>query len=101
MLFNGGTTITTIDIPEIPYNIFNFKPFGDFLHGDFQVDRLYDNLSILFFSQSSCSFQTTFHLKCSYYADVIGVLRHIVNTQVTGAGKKACVNRMLSDEWYI
>lgn len=40
--FNGTISITSTDMPDIPLHKFNFKQFGDFLHEDFQVDRLYD-----------------------------------------------------------
>ncbi|XP_050910044.1 uncharacterized protein LOC127123911 [Lathyrus oleraceus] len=46
-------------------------PFGDFLNGVFDVDRLYD---------------------------VIGVVQQIQRTHVAGAGKKPCVNLTLCDE---
>ncbi|CAK8535757.1 unnamed protein product [Lathyrus sativus] len=42
LFFNSGTTITMVDLPEIPPHQFHFKPVVDFLHEDFQVNRLYD-----------------------------------------------------------
>ncbi|CAK8537800.1 unnamed protein product [Lathyrus sativus] len=71
LVFNGCTTVTMVDMPETPAYQFCFKPIVDFLHGDFQVNRLYD---------------------------VIGVLHEVVKTQVVGGGKKACVNLIISDE---
>lgn len=41
LFFNGTTTVTIIDLPYIPLQKFIFKPFGDFMNGDFVVDRLY------------------------------------------------------------
>ncbi|KAI5405666.1 hypothetical protein KIW84_052432 [Lathyrus oleraceus] len=70
---NSGTVITVIDIQDSPYHSFDFKPFGDFLNGVFDVDRLYD---------------------------VIGVVQQIQRTQVAGSGKNPCVNLTLSDEWF-
>ncbi|CAK8538744.1 unnamed protein product [Lathyrus sativus] len=71
LVFNGGTTVTVVDMPEIPAYQFCFKPIVDFLHGDFRVNRLYD---------------------------VIGVLHEVGKTQVVGGGKKACLNLIISDE---
>ncbi|KAI5435868.1 hypothetical protein KIW84_022336 [Lathyrus oleraceus] len=58
-------------MPSIPLQKFNFKPFGDFMNGDFVVDRLYD---------------------------VIGVLHQVVRSQTGGSDKKACIKVILSDE---
>ncbi|KAL5080024.1 hypothetical protein RYX36_008445, partial [Vicia faba] len=41
LFFNGTTSITSIDMPNIPIHKFKFKPFVEFLNGDFDVDRLY------------------------------------------------------------
>ncbi|KAL5066319.1 hypothetical protein RYX36_028056 [Vicia faba] len=41
LFFNRSTTITVVDIPDIPQHKFNFKSFTDFQNGDFIVDRLY------------------------------------------------------------
>ena len=41
LFFNGTTAVTAIDMLDIPLQKFNFKPFGDFMNGDFVVDRLY------------------------------------------------------------
>ena len=43
LFFSAGTTITQVDIPEIPPQTFQFKPFQDFLNGDFDVDSVYGN----------------------------------------------------------
>ncbi|KAL5075591.1 hypothetical protein RYX36_014575, partial [Vicia faba] len=64
LFFNRSTTITTVDILDIPQHNFYFKSFTDFQNEDFIVDRLYD---------------------------VIGAVQQVVRTQVSGAGKKACV----------
>ncbi|KAL5096572.1 hypothetical protein RYX36_000899 [Vicia faba] len=71
LFFNHSITITIVDIPDIPQHNFYFKSFTDFQNGDFIVDHLYD---------------------------VIGAVQQVVRTQVSGAGKKACVNLTLSDE---
>ncbi|KAL5052781.1 hypothetical protein RYX36_033463, partial [Vicia faba] len=41
LFFNGTTVITSIDMLDTPVHTFKFKPFVDFLNGDFDVDRLY------------------------------------------------------------
>ncbi|KAI5397556.1 hypothetical protein KIW84_063393 [Lathyrus oleraceus] len=61
VFFHGGTTITMLDMPEIPMHNFDFKPIVNFLHRDFHVNRLYD---------------------------VIGVLHQVMKTQVTRGGRK-------------
>ncbi|XP_058761709.1 uncharacterized protein LOC131635113 [Vicia villosa] len=71
VFFNRATTVTAVDVLDIPEHSFNFKSFSDFLSGEFIVDRLYD---------------------------IIGVVQHVARTQVAGAGKKACVNLTLGAE---
>lgn len=41
LFFNRATTITCVDIPDIPPHSFQFKSFSKFLNGDFVVDRFY------------------------------------------------------------
>ncbi|KAL5065746.1 hypothetical protein RYX36_027483 [Vicia faba] len=71
LFFNRSTAIIAVDIPYIPQHNFNFKSFTDFQNRNFIIDRLYD---------------------------VIGAVRQVVRTQVSGARKKACVNLALSDD---
>ncbi|XP_058734815.1 uncharacterized protein LOC131606617 [Vicia villosa] len=78
--FNRATTVTAVDIPDIPTHNFNFKSFSDFLNGEFIVDRLYDIPYLI------------------HVLNIIGAVQHVVMTQVAGAGKKACVNLTLSDK---
>lgn len=67
VFFHGGTTITMLDMPEIPMHNFDFKPIVNFLHGDFQVNRLYNNwinLILYFIPQSTFMFiRFTIHLR--------------------------------------
>ncbi|XP_058745885.1 uncharacterized protein LOC131618735 [Vicia villosa] len=71
LFFNRSTTITALDIPDIPSHTFHFKSLTEFLNGNFKVDRLYD---------------------------VISVVQQVIRTQGAGAGKKACINLTLADE---
>lgn len=41
LFFNGGTTVTMLEMSKIHAHKFDFKPLMDFLHGDFKVNRLY------------------------------------------------------------
>src|SRR4051812_14891696 len=41
VFFNRATTVTAVDIPNIPTHSYNFKSFSDFLSGEFSVDRVY------------------------------------------------------------
>ncbi|XP_058733996.1 uncharacterized protein LOC131605686 [Vicia villosa] len=70
LIFNGGTTLTKVAIPEIPAHRFSFFPIEKFLKGDFKHDMLYD---------------------------VIGVLQDVLKTQMGGGGKKSCVNVNIRD----
>ncbi|XP_058775181.1 uncharacterized protein LOC131649434 [Vicia villosa] len=70
LVFNGGTTMTNVAIPEIPTHKFCFHPIENFLKGNFKHDLLYD---------------------------VIGVLQDVVKTQQGGGGRKSCVNVTLRD----
>ncbi|XP_058775828.1 uncharacterized protein LOC131650113 [Vicia villosa] len=70
ILFNGGTTLTKVDIPDIPPHKFNFHAIENFLNGHFKPDMLYD---------------------------VIGVLQDVVKTKMAGGGKKSCTNITLRD----
>ncbi|XP_058774833.1 uncharacterized protein LOC131649106 [Vicia villosa] len=70
ILFNGGTTLTKVDMPDIPPHKFNFHAIENFLNGHFKPDMLYD---------------------------VIGVLQDVVKTQMGGGGKKSCTNITLRD----
>ncbi|XP_058726001.1 uncharacterized protein LOC131597313 [Vicia villosa] len=42
ILFNGGTTLTKVDMPDIPPHKFNFHAIENFLNGHFKPDMLYD-----------------------------------------------------------
>ncbi|XP_058767622.1 uncharacterized protein LOC131641334 [Vicia villosa] len=70
LIFNGGTTMTKVAIPEIPTHSYSFHPIENFLKGDFKHDHLYD---------------------------VIGVLQDVLKTQTGGGGRKSCVNVTISD----
>ncbi|XP_058746517.1 uncharacterized protein LOC131619441 [Vicia villosa] len=70
LVFNGGTTMTSVAIPGIPTHKFCFHPIENFLKGNFKHDLLYD---------------------------VIGVLQDVVKTQHGGGGRKSCVNVTLRD----
>ncbi|XP_058776624.1 uncharacterized protein LOC131650946 [Vicia villosa] len=70
LIFNGGTTMSQVSIPEIPSHSYTFHPIGSFLKADFKHDQLYD---------------------------VIGVLQDVLKTQVGGGGRKSCVNVTLRD----
>ncbi|XP_058784048.1 uncharacterized protein LOC131658811 [Vicia villosa] len=70
LIFNGGTTMTKADIPEIPTHKYNFHPIEHFLKGNYKHDMLYD---------------------------VIGVLQDVLKTQMGGGGRKSCVNITLRD----
>ncbi|XP_058774762.1 uncharacterized protein LOC131649033 [Vicia villosa] len=70
LIFNGGTTMTKVAIPEIPAHSFSFFPIKKFLKGDYKHDMLYD---------------------------VIGVLQDVLKTQMGGGGRKSCVNVNLRD----
>ncbi|KAL5073337.1 hypothetical protein RYX36_012321 [Vicia faba] len=60
LFFNRSTTISAVEISDIPQHNFYFKSFTDFQNGDFIGGRLY------------------------------GAVQQVVRTQVFGAGKKAC-----------
>ncbi|XP_058726584.1 uncharacterized protein LOC131597943 [Vicia villosa] len=70
LIFNGGTTMTKADIPEVPTHKYNFHPIEHFLKGNYKHDMLYD---------------------------VIGVLQDVLKTQMGGGGRKSCVNITLRD----
>ncbi|XP_058783238.1 uncharacterized protein LOC131657905 [Vicia villosa] len=70
LIFNGGTTMTKVAIPEIPAHKYSFFPIEKFLKGDFKHDMLYD---------------------------VIGVLQDVLKTQMGGGGRKSCVNVNIRD----
>ncbi|XP_058741542.1 uncharacterized protein LOC131613895 [Vicia villosa] len=70
LIFNGGTTMSKVAIPEIPTHSYTFHPIASFLKGDFKHDMLYD---------------------------VIGVLQDVLKTQTGGGGRKSCVNITLRD----
>ncbi|XP_058729139.1 uncharacterized protein LOC131601362 [Vicia villosa] len=70
LIFNGGTTMTKVAIPEIPTHSYSFHPIEDFLKGDFKHDHLYD---------------------------VIGILQDVLKTQTGGGGRKSCVNVTIRD----
>ncbi|KAL5082403.1 hypothetical protein RYX36_010824 [Vicia faba] len=70
LLFNRGTTVTKVDIPDIPPHTFNFHAIDNFLNGRFKSDMLYD---------------------------VIGIIQDVVRTQMGGDSKKSCVNITLRD----
>ncbi|KAI5434657.1 hypothetical protein KIW84_021472 [Lathyrus oleraceus] len=72
LVFNGGTTISKMEITAILPHQFKFKPNVDFLNA---------------FSEN---FNSTL--------DVVGVLQDVVKTQTDGGGKKPCVNITLCDE---
>ncbi|XP_058740821.1 uncharacterized protein LOC131613143 [Vicia villosa] len=42
LIFNGGTTMTKVAIPEIPAHKFSFFPIEKFLKGDYKHNMLYD-----------------------------------------------------------
>ena len=44
LVFNGGTTVSKMALPEIPTHQFQFKPIADFLTGKFSNDLLYGEL---------------------------------------------------------
>ncbi|CAK8574917.1 unnamed protein product [Lathyrus sativus] len=44
LVFNGGTTILKLPIPEIPKHHFKFKPIVDFLTVNFITDLLYGEM---------------------------------------------------------
>ncbi|XP_058732947.1 uncharacterized protein LOC131604532 [Vicia villosa] len=70
LIFNGGTTMSKVAIPEIPTHSYTFHPIESFLKADYKHDHLYD---------------------------VIGVLQDVLKTQMGGGGRKSCVNISLRD----
>ncbi|KAL5099641.1 hypothetical protein RYX36_003968, partial [Vicia faba] len=70
LLFNGGTTVTNMEILEILPHTYNCHPIEKFLNGCFKYDMLYD---------------------------VIDILQDVLRTQMGGGGKKLCANITLHD----
>ncbi|XP_058751920.1 uncharacterized protein LOC131625020 [Vicia villosa] len=74
LVFNGGTTMKNVAVPEIPTHKYNFHPIEKFLNGSYKPDMLYVP-----------------------FANVIGVLQDVLKTQMGGGGRKSCVNITLHD----
>lgn len=113
LVFNGGTTISKVAIPEIPTHQYKFKPIVDFLTGKYNTDLLYGDMCFyctygvyVYFSQYMhldllYISNTCLHcdnISLSFDTDVIGVLQDVVKTQMAGGGKKSCANITLRDE---
>ncbi|XP_058780631.1 uncharacterized protein LOC131654577 [Vicia villosa] len=111
LIFNGGTTMTKVALPDIPAYKYIFHPIDNFLKGSYKHDMLYGEISLCDF----CTLVTylflllqshhiheicqilIFALFAAYNSDVIGVLQDVVKTQMGGGGRKSCVNITLRD----
>lgn len=65
LLFNGGTTVSKMEIPEVPPHQFKFKAIVDFLTEKFSNDLLYGEFfmmlayHVLYFVLHSLCYRTT------------------------------------------